>query len=106
MLQSEQSDTGSEDAMGKLEQVTVGLPVEDLAEVRKAVDAGEYASESEALSAAVRAWREAQATITLSEDDLGALWDDGIASGKGQFSTFDALVAEAERREADRPGRK
>jgi len=93
--------------MGRLEQVTVGLPVEDLAEVREAVDAGgEYASESEALSAAVRAWREAQATITLSEDDLGALWDDGIASGKGQFSTFDALVAEAERREADRPGRK
>ena len=92
--------------MGKVEQVTVGLPVEDLAEVRKSVDAGEYASESEALSAAVRAWREAQATITLSEDDLGALWDDGITSGKGQFSTFDDLVVEAERREADRPSRK
>ena len=71
--------------MGKVEQITVGLPAEDLAEVRRSVKAGEYASEAEALSAAVRAWREAQSTLSLSDDELGALWDQGAASGAGRF---------------------
>jgi len=92
--------------MGKVEQVTVGLPAEDLAEVRKAVAAGEYASEAEALSAAVRTWRESQAAIALSDDDLSALWDEGLASGKGRFNTFDALIAEAEQRQTERSSRK
>lgn len=92
--------------MGKIEQITVGLPTEDLAEVRRSVEAGEYASESEALSAAVRAWRETQTTLSLSSEELSALWDQGVASGAGQFSSFDALLAEAERRQAGRSSSK
>jgi antitoxin ParD1/3/4 len=83
--------------MGKVEQITVGLPAEDLAEVRRAVEAGEYASEAEALSAAVRAWRETQGARSLPDDELGALWDQGIAGGAGRFQSFHDLVAEAER---------
>lgn len=90
--------------MGKVEQITVGLPAEDLAQVRKAVEAGDYASEAEALSAAVRAWRDVRAAITLSDDDLGALWDAGNIGGKGRFDTFDALVGQAERRHAAQSG--
>jgi antitoxin ParD1/3/4 len=92
--------------MGEVEQITVGLPAEDLAAVRRAVEAGEYASEAEALSAAVRAWRETQGAQSLPDDELGALWDQGIASGAGRFGTFDALLAEAEHRRVDRPDQK
>jgi antitoxin ParD1/3/4 len=92
--------------MGKLEQITIGLPAEDLEAVRKAVAAGDYASEAEALSAAVRAWRDVQAAIALADDDLGALWDQGIASGKGRFETIEALISAAERRHAAQLGQK
>jgi antitoxin ParD1/3/4 len=92
--------------MGKVEQITVGLPAEDLAAVRRAVEAGEYASEAEALSAAVRAWREQQTALSLPDDEIGALWDEGIGSGAGRFQSFDARVAEAERSHAKQPGEK
>jgi antitoxin ParD1/3/4 len=82
--------------MGKVEQVTVGLPIEALDAVRKAVEAGDYASEADALSAAVRTWRDARESIGLADEDLGALWDAGAASGSGRFGSFEDLIAEAE----------
>lgn len=84
--------------MGKLEQINVGLPVEVLETIRRAVASGEYASESDVLADALRAWQDARDVFGIPERELGSLWDAGIASGPGRFSSIDDLVAEAERR--------
>lgn len=91
--------------MGKFEQVTVALPVEAIEAVRKAVAAGEYSSEADALAAAVRAWADVREVASRPDDELAALWDDGVSSGPGRFPGIDDLIAEAEQRRLSRAHR-
>lgn len=84
--------------MGKIEDITVGLPVELVEEIRRAVQSGQFSSEADVVLEAVRSWREARDLIAAHGDELGKLWDDGIASGAGKFASIGNLVAEAERR--------
>ncbi len=86
--------------MGKIENITIGLPTELLADVRKVVSAGEFKSQEELVLAAVKALLEGREAFGLTDADLGSLWDAGVASGPGQFASVDDLVAEAERRAA------
>ncbi len=88
--------------MGKIEQVTIGLPVEAAVAIKKAVAAGQYASEADVLVAAVHLWAEEQDRISLSDDDLAALWDNGLASGQGPLGSIAAILVEAEKRSAQR----
>lgn len=85
--------------MGKIETVTVGLPVEAVEAVRRAVASGDYPTESDAVAAALRLWTDAQEQVRLDSEVLATLWDEGLASGPGRFATMDALVAEAETRQ-------
>ena len=76
----------------------ISLPTE-LAEVlRQAVARGEYASDSEAIQAAVLEWRLRRAISPIDQDAIGRLWDDGIASGPGRFRDMAEIKAEARRR--------
>lgn len=84
--------------MGKIEHISIGLPVEMVDAMRRAVASGEYASESEVLADALRVWLDARDVFGLPERELGNLWDAGVSSGPGRFTSIDDLVAEAERR--------
>jgi len=68
--------------MGKLEKITISLPEEMLAEIKAAVDAGEFANTSEAVRDALRRWRRSRSVVALSEEELRRLVAEGRASGE------------------------
>jgi antitoxin ParD1/3/4 len=84
--------------MPNIEKVSIALTTEQLAVLRAAVDAGEYATTSEAIRAALRDW---QLKRGLQQDDirrLRQLWQDGVASGSAGEVDMTALRAEARAR--------
>lgn len=89
--------------MGKIEQVTIGLPLDVVAAVEKAVKAGDYPSVNDAVLDALLAWKEARENFGHGDAELGALWDAGIASGRGKFQTADEIIAEGKRRAQAKP---
>jgi antitoxin ParD1/3/4 len=67
--------------MANIEKVSVALTSEQLASLKAAVDAGEYATTSEIVREAVRDW---QLKRELRQEDINRLrqlWDVGKASG-------------------------
>ncbi|UIY26856.1 type II toxin-antitoxin system ParD family antitoxin (plasmid) [Rhizobium leguminosarum] len=74
--------------------------------VRSAVDAGEYASTSEAIRDAVREWKERRDLLGYTVEDLRALVQDGIESGPSSRTTMAEVKAAAlERLKSARPER-
>ncbi len=67
--------------MGKIEKTTISLPSEMLAEIKAAVEAGDYANTSEAVRDAVRQWQRSRAVIVMNDDELRRMVEDGRASG-------------------------
>jgi antitoxin ParD1/3/4 len=68
--------------MGAIEKITISLPAEMVAEIRAAVEAGEFANTSEAIRDAVRHWRRSRTVITLNDDELRRLVADARMSGE------------------------
>ncbi len=56
--------------MGALAKITISLPEEMLAEVKAAVEAGEFTNTSEAIRDALRQWRRARSVMALSDAEL------------------------------------
>jgi antitoxin ParD1/3/4 len=91
--------------MATVEKITIALTPEMAVFVRNAVDAGEYASTSEAIRDAVREWKERRDLLGYTVDELRDLVDEGIASGPSSRATMADVKAEARRRyEASRRG--
>jgi len=67
--------------MANVEKVSVALTPEMAAMLREAVAAGEYASASELMREALREWKERRVARQRAIEELGRLWDAGIASG-------------------------
>ena len=67
--------------MANVEKVSVALTPEMAAMLREAVAAGEYASASELMREALREWKERRTLRQRAIEELGRLWDAGIASG-------------------------
>ena len=84
-------------------EIQVSLPAALAAQLRQAVASGEYASDNEAIQAAVLEWRLRRELSRADQDALGRLWDAGIASGPGRFADMATIKAEARRRLADTP---
>jgi antitoxin ParD1/3/4 len=85
--------------MADSERMSVVFP-EPLAErLRTAVEAGEYASTSEAVLDAVRLWGARRELSRCELEILGRAWDEGKASGSaGPLSIADVIAdAKAER---------
>lgn len=59
--------------MGAIEKITISLPAEMLAEVRAAVEAGEFTSTSEVIRDALRQWGRKRTVLALNEDELRRL---------------------------------
>ncbi len=67
--------------MAGIEKISVALTAEQVAALRAAVDAGEYATTSEIVREAVRDW---QLKRELRKEDINRLrelWDQGLAGG-------------------------
>ena len=84
--------------MGNDGRVTVGLPVDLSEAVDHAIKSGEYTNASEVILDALKLWKEGREHFGLSDQQIGALWDAGIASGPGRFASIDELIRVAEAR--------
>jgi antitoxin ParD1/3/4 len=81
-----------------VEKISVALTSEQIAALKEAVDAGEYATTSEIVREAIRDW---QLKRQLRHDEISRLrqmWDEGKASGSAGPVDFDALRREARKR--------
>jgi antitoxin ParD1/3/4 len=80
-----------EESMSEIERMTITMPAEMAAVVKSAVDAGDYASTSEVVRAALRDWKTKRA---LQIEELAALKADidaGLADvAAGRVKDFDA----------------
>lgn len=84
--------------MSGAERVTVLLPEAEAAEIRAAVEAGEYGSASEALGEAVRLWSDSRQARADAVERLRRAWDEGVASPTYGPVSFDDLRCEARAR--------
>lgn len=67
--------------MANVEKLSVAVTPEMAALMREVVGAGEYASTSEVVRDALREWRTRRDERSRAVEELGRLWDEGIASG-------------------------
>ncbi len=84
--------------MAQVEKVSIALTTAQVASLKSAVEAGEYATTSEIVREALRDW---ELKRELRQDEINRLrqaWDKGIASGPGRELDFEAVRAEGRRR--------
>ena len=67
--------------MGKVEKISIALPHDMVADLKAAVDRGEYATTSEVVREALRDWRLKRKVEELDVEDLRRLVQEGIDSG-------------------------
>jgi antitoxin ParD1/3/4 len=84
--------------MSETEQITVSLPRDVVERVRRAVQAGEYASVAEAVEAAVVLWDAEQNGAEPDTETLRQMVAEGLASGQpidadDVFSALNARLA-------------
>lgn len=84
--------------MAAVEKLTIALTREMAGFVRQAVEAGGYASTSEAIREAVREWKERRELLGYTIEELRALVQEGIDSGPAQPVDFEAIKKEARAR--------
>lgn len=84
--------------MASVVKITIALTVEMAVFVRNAVEAGEYASTSEAIREAVREWQERRDLLGYTVEDLRKLVHVGLGSGPSSRATMADVRAEAGRR--------
>ena len=80
--------------MAEIEHLSIALPAPVADSVRRAVEAGEYATASEVIREALQLW---EAHRQLQERDLDVLrqaWDAGKASGRAGALDIGRLIAE------------
>ena len=74
--------------MGHVDKRSITLSPELAAEIDGAVEAGEYASANEAISDALREWKERRDKLGYTIDELRRLIQEGIDSGPGTFRSM------------------
>ncbi len=81
--------------MANVEKLSVALTPDMVAEVRAAVEAGDYGSVSEVIRDALRDWRLRRRIESLETEELRRLVQQGIDSGPGLDAddVFDRLRA-------------
>lgn len=67
--------------MGKIEKISIALPTDLVAEVKAAVEKGEYSTTSEVIRDALRDWRLKRKVEALDVEELKRLVQEGIDSG-------------------------
>ena len=67
--------------MANVEKLSIAVTPEMAMHMREAVETGEYASASEVVRDAMREWRLRRDERSKAMEELGRLWDEGLASG-------------------------
>ena len=70
--------------MPKIEKLSIALTPELAAVVREAVQSGDYASTSEVIREALRAWTHRRDDRAATIAHYRQLWEEGLASGEAQ----------------------
>jgi antitoxin ParD1/3/4 len=81
--------------MGTVEKITIALTSEQADFVRSAVEAGEYASTSEAIREAVREWKERRDLLGYTAEEVRTLVLEGLDSGPSARLSMADVKAEA-----------
>lgn len=81
--------------MSEIQKVSIALTGEQLAALKAAVEAGEYATTSEVVRDAIRDWQFKREQRQEDVRRLRALWDEGIASGSAGPVDMKSLRQEA-----------
>lgn len=71
--------------MGDLREkmrLEIDLPVEQVKLIDDAVRDGSFTSRADAIAHAIDTWRSSHALNDYTDEELGRLWDEGIASGE------------------------
>lgn len=68
--------------MGAVEKLSIALTPEFAAEIRQVIASGEFASTSEVIRDALRAWRQVRQGRAVAIEELGRLWREGLGSGE------------------------
>ena len=84
--------------MPAVEKITIALTPELSALVKESVEQGDYASTSEVIREALRDWKHKRALQKQEIEELRHLWDAGIQSGPGRFSSMNDIIEEARTR--------
>jgi antitoxin ParD1/3/4 len=81
-----------------VEKISVAVTPEMAAMMRQVVETGEYASASEVMREALRDWKQRRLERERAIEEIGRLWDTGIASGPAQDGeeAFEELRRELE----------
>lgn len=87
--------------MANVEKVSVALTNQQADLLREAVDSGEYATASEVVREAMRAWQDKWEARRADIRKLRELWDEGKASGEPQPLDFEELRKEARQKLAE-----
>ena len=82
--------------MQSVESIEIKLPKDVIESLEAAVASGQYHGASEIVLSALEQWRIRQ---RIMRDELGKLWDEGIASGWAEPFTLEELLAEAHARQ-------
>jgi len=64
--------------MASIEKISIALPPEMASQVRKAVETGEYASNSEVVREALRDWTQKRTLRRLGIEELRRVWQQAI----------------------------
>lgn len=83
--------------MSNIEKVSVALTTQQAELLREAVESGQYATASEVVREAMRAWQEKWEARRTDIRKLRDLWDEGKASGAPAPLDFEELRQEARR---------
>ena len=91
--------------MATVEKLSIALTPEFAADVRQAVATGEYASTSEVIRDALRAWKQVRQGRAVVIDELRRLWRDGVESGESAPFDGEDIKRRGRERLASRDGR-
>ena len=80
--------------MAEIERLSIALPAPMADAVRRAVDAGEYASTSEVIRDALRLWESRRHLRERDVEIVRQRWDEGKASGSAGPLDIKRIVSE------------
>ena len=84
--------------MSDVQKVSVALTTEQLAALRTAVEAGEYATTSEIVREAIRDWQHKRELRQVDVQRLRLLWAEGETSGPPRPFDIERTIASAKSR--------
>jgi len=83
-----------------IEKISISLPAEQVRSMQQAVQSGRYATTSEVVREALRAWEDKEFLRLRQVDEIRRLLAEADASGPPAALDIEEVIAEAKRRHA------